>query len=306
MFPRHAYRSIQEKDLVHHIGPDTVASETFDGAAYLLRVNSDGSSSWISRRESVHGGYPDKTDRLPHLAGLKFPKKYAGHEIGVELVHTGNDPDAKESHRAVSGVLNSLGPRATETQKLIGPVRARMYDIISPEFGTYKEKLEYLRGLEKAIGRPEILSTIKTYEPHEIDTLLAKTKHEKREGIIVTSLTKPESENPRLKVKHKIVHNLKITRIIQEVDIHGNLKPSMGAVEVVDASGRVVANVGTGWTREQRIDAWNHPQEWLGKVIVVESMGIAAERLRAPVFDGWADGGIDYVDGYSVFGVGLA
>jgi hypothetical protein len=306
MYQRHAYKAIDQKDLIHHVGPDTVASLKEDGANFWLKVNADGSSSWISRRESVHGGYPDKTDRLPHLASIRFPKEYAGHVINVELIHTGTNPDAKDSHRTVSGILNSLGPRAAATQALIGPVRARMFDVISPEINTYGEKLEYMKKLEAAIGKPEILSTIKTYQPHEIDDLLRRTKDRNQEGIILTSLTKPESDNPRLKVKHRLIHSLKISRILQEEDIHGNLKPSMGAVEVVDASGRAVANVGSGWTREQRIEAWNHPSKYLGRVVDVESMGIAASRLRAPVYHGDSDGNVDSIDDYSPFGPGLA
>lgn len=295
MYQRHHYKQITESDLVHHIGPDTVASEKYDGANFFLKINPDGSSNWISRRPSVHGGFPDKTDRLPHLAKIKFPKRYAGHIINVELIHTGNDPEAKDSHRLVSGILNSLGPRAADQQKLLGPVRAKMFDVVEPSFNTYKEKLEYMQGLEKAVGKPEILSTIKTYRPDELDTLLQHTKDKDKEGIVLTSLTKPESDNPRLKLVHKQVHNLKVSRIIQEEDKNGNLKQSMGAVGVVDATGREVAAVGSGWSKAEREAFWKDPSLILGELIQVKSRGIATNRLRGPVYNGIADGQIDTV-----------
>lgn len=295
MYQRHAYKQIAESDLVKHIGPDTVASLKHDGASFFLVVNPDGSSNWISRRQGVAGNYPDKTDRLPHLAALRFPKKYAGNIINVELIHTGNTNSDKDSHRTVSGILNSLGPRAAETQKLLGPVRAKMFDVISPNFNTYGEKLEHMRGLEKAIGKPEILSTVKVYEPHEIDSLLQQTRDQDLEGAVFTSKTKPESENPRLKLIHKVMHNLKVSRIIQEVDINGNLKPSMGAVGVVDATGKEVANVGSGWTKAEREEYWRHPDKIVGQLIQVKSRGIAASRLRGPVYNGMADGELDTV-----------
>ena len=296
MFNRHKYVQISESDLVKHVGPDTIASLKHDGAAYFLKINEDGSANWISRRESVHGGFPDKTDRLPHLASIKFPKKFAGNVINVELIHTGNQDVEKDSHRVVSGILNSLPARAAEQQKLLGPIRAKMFDVISPEFNTYKEKLAHLKALQDAVGKPQILSVVKTYEPHEFDTLLQKTRDEDLEGAVFTSSTKPESENPRLKLVHKQMHNLKVSRIIQEVDINGNLKPSMGAVGVVDATGREVANVGSGWTKAEREAYWRDPSLILGQLIQVKSRGIAANRLRGPVYNGMADGNIDTVN----------
>jgi hypothetical protein len=229
------------------------------------------------------------------LASIRFPKKYAGNVINVELIHTGSQDADKDSHRTVSGILNSLGPRAAETQRLLGPVRAKMFDVISPSFGTYKEKLEHMRGLEKVIGKPEILSTVKIYEPHEIDTLLQKTKDQKLEGAVFTSLTKPEEQNPRLKLVHRVMHNLKVSRLIQEIDTNGNLKPSMGAAGVVDATGREVAAVGSGWTKKEREEYWKDPSLILGELIQVESRGISANRLRAPVYNGIADGSIDTI-----------
>lgn len=295
MYHRHIYKQISESDLVKHLGPDTVASLKRDGASYFLVINPDGSSSWISRRQGVAGNYPDKTDRLPHLAKIRFPKKYAGNVINVELVHTGNAPSDKDSHRTVSGILNSLGPRAAETQNLLGPVRAKMFDVIHPTFNTYGEKIEHLKGLEKAVDKPDILSTIRLYEPHEIDTLLQQTKDQDLEGAVFTSKTKPEAENVRLKLVHKQIHNLKVSRLIQEVDQYGNLKPSMGAVGVVDATGREVAAVGSGWTKKEREEYWKDPSLILGELIQVKSRGIAANRLRGPVYNGIADGELDTI-----------
>lgn len=295
MFQRHSYKHISEADLVKHIDPDTVGSLKHDGANFFVKINPDGSSNWISRRESVKGGYPDKTDRLPHLAAIRFPAKYAGHVINVELIHTGNENSDRDSHRTVSGILNSLGPRAAETQRLVGPVRAKMFDVIYPEFKTYGEKLKYLEQLEKDVGQPEILAKIKTYAPHEIDSLLQKTRDEKLEGAMFTSTSKPEVDNPRLKLVHKVMHNLKVSRLLQEVDKDGNLKNSMGAAAVVDATGTEVANVGSGWTKKEREEYWKNPSLILGQLIQVESKDIAANRLRAPVYNGFADGDIDTV-----------
>lgn len=287
------------------MGRDLGASVKRDGAAFHAVIGADGYARFISRRLGVGGDYPDKTDRIPHLAAIKFPDKYIGNVINTELVHTGQNSDGPDSHRVVSGILNSLGPRAASTQKLIGPIRAIMLDVQKPELSTYRDKLDYLKEIEQAINKPDILSTIEVHPQSEIDNLVRKTRDQKAEGVIVTSLTMPEMDNTRWKIKHRISHNLKISRILQEEDISGKLKPSMGSVEVSDSRGVPVANVGSGWSRAEREEAWQYPSRYLGRLISVESMGIAKDRLRAPVYAGDADGEIDDASEHSWFDASL-
>jgi hypothetical protein len=172
-----------------------------------------------------------------------------------------------------------------------------MHNVINPDFSTYKEKMDHLKKVESIFGKPDLIYAAKTYNtPAEIHALIQSTKARNQEGVIITSLTDPESVNIRYKVKHKKLYNLKITDIIQEVDKHGNTKDSMGAVAVIDASGRQVARVGSGFSRNERIDAWKNPKSWIGRLIQVETMGLAHKMLRMPIYNGDADGDIDLVE----------
>lgn len=274
------------------------ASIKYDGANFFLKVEQDGSLRYFSRRPSVRGGFPERTQQLPHLTETKLPQ-YAGNVYNVELIHTGHDKRNVESHPAVSGILNSLPERSIATQKETGPVRAVLFDAVEPAFGTYKEKLEHLREVEKAFGKPDVMFVPEIYtHPRTIEALIGMTRRQRREGAIVTSLTKPEHSNPRVKIKHKLLYNLRVTRVIQEIDISGKPKQSAGALEVCDATGRVVANVGTGFDAATRKDIWNNPNKWIGELIQVETMGLLKPmgRLRAPVYNGIADGNIDTVE----------
>jgi hypothetical protein len=108
-------------------------------------------------------------------------------------------------------------------------------------------------------------------------------------------LSKNEDGNPRLKIKHKIHHNLEVVSIIQELDKLGNPKPSMGALICADATGKIVAQVGTGFSAVDRKDAWENQSLWIGRHIQVESMGKAKDKLRSPVYNGESDGVLDVV-----------
>jgi hypothetical protein len=276
---------------------DPVATKKYDGSHFFMEVQSDGSLKFYSRRMSVKGHYPERSSQLPHLTDKKLPH-LAGHVYSVELIHTGKSKENKESHPAASGILNSLPQRAIETQKETGPIRAVLLDVINPPLPTYGDKIKHMEQVEKEFGKPEVLFVPK-YEKTKagIAKLLEQTKREGREGIIATSLTVPEPINPRTKIKHFDTYNLQISKILQEYDIHGNPKESMGAVECIDRSGRVVATVGTGWSREQRIDAWRNPRKWIGNLIQVKTMGWGSVggKLRMPVYNGEPDGELDLI-----------
>ena len=291
MFERHKYLDTGAwKDL-----KDPAGSIKYDGSHFYLNFNSEGKPSYISRRLSVKGTYPDRTVKLPHLSDVSLPE-LSGKAYSVELIHSGWDPEGKESHAAVSGILNSLPEKAIATQKVTGPVRAVLLDVIDPSFHTYKDKMEHLKIVESMFDKPGLVITPKIVIGHDnVHKLISDTENQGREGIIVTSWEKPETENPRFKIKHYGTYNLLVSGITQEYDIHGNPKESAGALILKDASGKEVCQVGTGLTRETRIDIWKNPKKWIGKLIQIRAMPSTARRLRHPVYNGFADGELDLV-----------
>lgn len=290
-FTRHKY--IESPDWTSI--PDPVASIKYDGAHFFMAFDKQGKPSFISRRMGVSGVFPDRTNKLPHLADIHLPS-LSGNVYSVELIHTGTDPLAKESHPAVSGILNSLPDLAKKTQEETGPIRAVLLDVKSPNINTFADKIDHLNKVSGMINKPDLIYLPKfiTHIP-DIHKLVRTTKEEGREGIIVTSLSKPELNNPRTKIKHYDTYNLKVSKVIQEVDKNGNLKNSAGALEVVDGINKVVCNVGTGFTKEQREEIWRDRQGWLGKLIQVKARKPSASKLISPVYNGLADGNIDTI-----------
>lgn len=274
--------------------PHRIASIKYDGANYFLKYSNSGEPTFISRKLSVKGQPIIKTDRVPHLA--KVLPSQAGKVYNVELIHTGHDPKAKENHARVSGLLNALPPRSISEQERDGPIRAVIFDVIDPKLNTYEEKIKHMAALQKDFGNTDLMFHPEFHVGEEaVKQLVYKTRKEGREGVIMVDPTRHEASNPRVKLKHKNHYNLKVSKILQEVDIHGNPKPSAGALRLEDRTGRDVGKVGTGFDHETRKEIWANPNKWLGKLIQVEAMPPTASKLRSAVYNGDADGGLDKV-----------
>lgn len=292
MFDRHAY-SDDVKRLDSIKDEDIVSSLKRDGACFFLSIDGDGKPSFISRRQGVAGNYPNKTDRLPHLASLDF-SGFKRHIFATEIVHTGKTYSEEDSHALSSGILNSLPARAKDQQDIHGPLRVLVHDVISPKISTYGEKLELMKKLEQSIGRPEVLRSIDAKIGRQaFEELLKDTKERKLEGIVATSLTTPEDKNLRVKIKNFKTANPTITGITQEFSKDGNPKESAGALVMSDANGKQVATAGTGLTREMRKQIWQNPKAWIGQVGNVKYLDVARDKLRHPVWNGLGDGNVD-------------
>lgn len=296
MFERAKYKDEDQKDWQHI--PDPVGTLKRDGAHFFLAIDAKGNQKYYSRRESVKGGHPERSAQIPHLSEKKLPQ-FAGQVFSVELIHTGHNKETPESHVATTGILVSKIDKSIDTQKKTGPIRAVLIDVLHPPMETYREKLLHMKKLEKHFGNSDIFFVDDPVIGHKaIESKIAETRSQGREGMIVASLDTPEHKNPRIKVKHFYTFNVRVSRVIQEYDIAGKPKPSMGALEITDATGRVVGAVGTGFTKAMRKEIWDNPKEWIGKLIQIKAMGlsIVGGRLRSPVFNGEADGDLDKVE----------
>lgn len=291
MYERAKYHDKMDKILN---AEERVSSIKYDGANFFLRYEADGSPRFISRRPSVTGAQIERTEKVPHLA-TKLPSQ-AGKVYNVELIHTGHDHNAVESHPKVSGLLNSLPPKAIADQEREGPIRAVVFDMVEPKVPTYREKIEHMKSLVSDFGNSTLLFTPHfEYGEDGMERLIQHTKKTGREGIITLDPTKDESKNPRIKLKHVNHYNLRVKAILQEKDKHGNPKPSAGALVLEDATGREVGNVGTGFDHATRKHIHENPNEWLNKLIQVKAMKPTAHKLRQPVYNGEADGEPDKV-----------
>lgn len=291
---RHKYKDVTDQD-VEELGVENpVGSVKYDGANYFLHLDRQGRPSYLSRKLSVRGEPIIRTDRVPHLAdfelGPRGPRTY-----NLELYHSGKELGGPQKHSVATGILNSLPPKAIARQEELGPLRAAVFDVMDESIPTYADKLEAIQRLVERVGKPDVFHTVETAEGiPAIRALDRRTQEEGLEGLIVTSLTTPESENIRYKTKHYGTHNLLVSGVTQEHDKDGKPKDAAGALIVVDATGREVANVGTGLSRALREEIWANQDDWINKKLIqVKGYPTTKHRIRSPVYNGEGDGDLD-------------
>ncbi len=289
MFNRARYKDSTDKDWTAI--PDKVATKKYDGAAYFMAVEDDGSLRFFGRKPSVSGTIIEKTLHLAHLTKTKVPG-FASYVFNVELIHTGHCPTDKECHSRSTGILNSLYHKSIETQRKTGPIRVVLHDVITPEIPTFADKLTDMVRFAEQYGEPDLLFAIEPWIGQEkVEQLIELTRVNGEEGVVVTSLTLPEIKNVRIKVKHMQTYNLRVIGTNEEKDKYGVPKGSVGSLILMDNKCKLVGDVGTGLTSEMR-----QRKDWVGKLIQVKCMGVGKEKLRQPVFNGIADGEWDEVE----------
>lgn len=288
---RHRY--VDDSNRIHKM-ENPSGSIKYDGANYFLAYDQSGVPSFTSRRPSVSGEPIVRTAQVPQLA--KVLPQLAGQVFNVELIHTGHSVNNIEDPARVSGLLNALPPRSLKEQAEDGPIRAVIFNKIDPSLKTYEEKLVHMKALEHAFGDKSLMFVPEQHHGlPAIQRLVLSTLAHQQEGVIVLDHTADEAKNPRVKIKHKLHFNLRVTKIHQELDKNGVPKPSAGALSVVDSDDKDVGKVGTGFDRKTREDIYENPHLWLGKLIKVKAMKPTASKLRSPVYVGDADGDIDKV-----------
>ncbi len=292
---RHTYQEVRSLSHLLQV-PDLIATHKRDGAAYWVKFDKVGHPRLFSRRLSVKGDPIDRTEQLPHITKVTIPE-LASHVLYSEVVHTGKTPSGLDDHARTSGILNSKLEKSLKDQDEHGPLRLILTDVQEPKISTYGEKLDVLKRAVTLWNKPGLVSLPESARGVQgAKVLYDQTKRRGDEGLILTSLSLPEESNPRYKMKHVQTYNLRIEKMIQEVDKNNNPKNSMGALVMVDATGRHVATPGTGFSKQQREEMWANQDQYLGQLAQVKALkptGHGRQLLRAPVYNGEADGRID-------------
>ena len=85
MYQRHKY--VEGKAKLEDLTDDHVGTVKYDGSAFFMAVQPNGSALYTSRRMGVKGNYPERSAQIPHLAHVQIPQ-YSGNVYHVELIHT--------------------------------------------------------------------------------------------------------------------------------------------------------------------------------------------------------------------------
>ena len=259
----------------------------------------------VSRRYSVEGYPIHREGNVPHMsAGLWLPERAVGMVLRGELWH----PDGAN---VLSGMLNASPENAVLAQKERGLIRLMVFDwigwatedgVLIPAPASYMERrtiYEDIVGLlnESYYGKYQIpeaatkrmftvpkMIHFKSSDPDKAADFFRDMIDDDLplgEGIIIKDPNGLPREDKWYKVKRFDTYDLKIVDILPGT---GRLSNSAGKVAAADATGKVVAMVGSGFTDEIRDDMWLHPEKYKGRVIEVRARDLGKEALRAPRF----------------------
>lgn len=206
-----------------------------------------------------------------------------------EALYSGNNyKDRKELYKLTTGELNSK-----RENKLIKHV---LFDYVSlDEWKNNKFNTNY----QKTISILE--ETINKYQPKDIDIVnivfrgsdkqralecLSEAKNKGWEGLMLrysSSIYEKKRSKELIKLKPFISVDLKIV----DYKIHKNENEGLGALIVEYKNGLV--SVGSGYTKEERLEFWNKRKSLIGKIVEVQAMeetedSSGKKSLRFPVF----------------------
>jgi len=270
--------------------PDTVLQPKVDGAHTVFELNSNDVNEIYSYRTSKKTGGPiHHADQVPALRDAKVPKSLTGTVIRGDLY--GKTEEGPLPAEQIGGILNSSVPKSLEKQKETAPLQPYIFDIVKYKGKDvsnkpYADKMRMLKEVEKKIPIFRVAETAVT--PEEKKDLYEKVKNKTHpdtvEGVVEWNLGKPGGA-PK-KEKFRDSHDVYIRGIYPAITRAGETKSEAGGFQYsMTPKGKIVGNVGTGFTQEKRKDMLQNPEKYIGMVARVKSpQQYSSGALRAPAF----------------------
>ena len=257
-----------------------VLAPKVDGAhnVFLLRPN---------KRIETYSYRPSKKtiNRIDHTFKTNLYKTRSPRSIGKTIVRGELYIPGKRSSD-VGSVLNSATLLAREKQRTKDTTLQNMiFDVVyykgkNVESLPYKEKLEILKQINKAVPQLKLPTLAKTPKEKRnlIDMIKNKSHPQTEEGVVIYDL---DSHTPK---KAKIVKDFDIfIQSIFEGSGKYKGKAAGGFVGSRTPSGDPVVRVGSGLDDATRIDMYKNPKKYVGKWAKVVAQGeLSSGKLSMP------------------------
>jgi hypothetical protein len=291
---RPKFKEIPIEDAKKYINePNYLFSRKDDGVQVVYYFKPNGKLKIFSPRASVlsETGLIDHTYKIPHLFNIHVPElkgTVARGELFLVSKKTGRFIPINEIIKYTNSntwtaraVLNQLGaiPRTTifDIEKYKGKDVSKL---------PYAEKLKLMFEIASKVPGIEIPEYAVT--PEEKIDLMERIRTgkvpETIEGIVIQNIANWQKP---LKAKFK-----------KEVDVYvREILPAKGSMKGIAAGGfaysltpdgPIVGAVGTGFTLEEKIDMWKHPEKYIGRVARIRTIEqLPSGAYRQPSFISW-------------------
>lgn len=255
------YKDYTGKDINKFLEDDQyVLQPKIDGAHAVLLLEKGKYPRIISYRKSKRNatGLIDHTHKFPGLPHKKVPAGLAGTYRGEIYLAKKGVPIAPAK---IGGVLNSKTDKSLETQK------SQRLKIKLALFGVDEDKRrklieflgDHLEGIETARGtsaKKKLLEKIKN-----------KTHGLTEEGVVIVD----KDTGKPFKFKLRPDFDVHIRHILPGGGKYTG-RAAAGFAYSLTPKGDIVGKVGTGFTDKIRIDMWENPEKYVGKVAIIFAM----------------------------------
>jgi hypothetical protein len=249
------------------------------------------------RVSKKHPGLPiDHTFKFKDYYKNRVPAGLGGTRIRGEIVGYKPSGEIKLiAEQELGGILNSSPLKSRQKQKdLNAKLMIYLYNIdkyrgrdVSNKSPEEKDRLlkEVASKLPKNTFKlvVPVKDSIKQGELYR--AIKEKQHHLTDEGVVI----RDETTGKLWKLKNRPDFDVYVRDIYQAKDVRGNLKNEAGGFKYsYSPNGEIIGNVGTGLKNYERLDMWQSPEKYIGRVAKVTSAKKtkATGALSQPSFTG--------------------
>lgn len=306
-------------DTVKTDNPDEVITAKIDGSHAIILLEPDKRPRVFSYRESKKGVPLEYTYKLPQKF---YIERWQGAPLLIRGEIFGVDKNGKSiTERELAAILNANIENARKYMEEKGiTLKIAPFEVErinhKPVKLSYEEQLKILKDVVKNLSHAELPDyAVEKAKKEKLIKLIRTGKHPQTvEGVILRSLTNPESKPVKAKIRRDF--DVLVKKIFAEkggIELpkdykkkykkkillpSGKIKYKYEEQRPRMAGGflyawpenpnKIVGKVGTGFSFELKQDMLKHPEKYenlIARVIAQEKF--PSGSLRAPVFAGW-------------------
>ena len=245
-----------------------IVQPKLDGERCRALIDQNGRATLLSSEENIITSVPHIVHALEELglSNIELDGELYTHGMPFEEIHSrvGRTVNLHEDYKDIEYHIFDIVSDDPQSSRIIRTVQ------LVPD-------TDYLRAVEFWLAY-SLNALMERYDNIVVDGY---------EGFIVRNAFAPyvrKRSTSMMKFKPKKFDYYQIVAAEEEISIHGDLKNALGALVLSGAEGGVF-RVGTGFTREQRIELWKQRYELPGKIAEVKYQHLTEKKVpRFPVF----------------------
>jgi len=284
-YEKRHFNVVSEKELdkyLEQVSPEKPMSVKIDGALGLVRFLKDKAEILSYRTSKRTGGPIVHTERVAPklLTGIKVPPELVGRTFEAEIY--AETPEGKVlPPQTLGGILNAALAKSLQKQKELGAkMRVALWGVVDKLPQEERKRL-----IERAVSIAPDVFTVppEATSPQEARKLLQQVISGKlplsREGVVFSRAEEPPAKYKKTTGERDvIIHSFTPGK--------GRLAgKGIGAIRYVLYPGQKepVGEVGTGLSDELRRELYEHPEQYIGRVAVIEAQEqYPSGAFRAP------------------------